>query len=131
MGLSCRSPDSWCKRFNVVNASLKSERSFNGLDLPELLREIHHFFQYRKCSAIGEIFLRKLVHLDTDLFSSIMFELGYTKFRIFQKAVVDPFEMLLDASRFQNQGLMIFFLFWSFPISVAMRSSLLNYVLWN
>ena len=24
MGLSCRSPDSWCRRFNVDNASLKS-----------------------------------------------------------------------------------------------------------
>ena len=28
--LSCCSPDSWCRRFNVVNASLKSERSLIG-----------------------------------------------------------------------------------------------------
>ena len=49
--LSCRSPDSWCRRFNAVNASLKSERSFNGPDLPELLREIHQFFLHRKYSA--------------------------------------------------------------------------------
>ena len=28
-------------------------------------------------------------------------------------------------------GLMILFLLWSFPMSVAMRSSLLNYVNWN
>ena len=38
-GLSCCSPDSWCKRFNVVNASLKSERFLTGPVFPELLRE--------------------------------------------------------------------------------------------
>ena len=78
-----------------------------------------------------DILVCKIVHFDTNFFISIMFELGYTKFRIFQEAIVDPFEMLLDASLFQIMGLMIFFLLWSFPISVAMRSSLLNYVLWN
>ena len=51
MGLSCCSPDSWCKRFNVVNASLKSERSLTGPVFPELLREIHQFCLYRKYSA--------------------------------------------------------------------------------
>ena len=55
-----------------------------------------------------EILVRKLVHLDTDLFSSIMFELRCTKFGIFQKTIVDPFEMVLDASLFQVMGLMIF-----------------------
>ena len=47
-----------------------------------------------------------------------MFELGCTKYRIFQEGIVDPFEMLLDASLVQKMGLMIFFLLWSFPISV-------------
>ena len=37
----------------------------------------------------------------------------------------------VDASLFQIMGQMIFFLLWSFPISVAMRSSLLDYVVWN
>ena len=50
MGLSCRSPDSWCKRFNVDNASLKSERFLHGPVSPDLLREIHHFCLYRKYS---------------------------------------------------------------------------------
>ena len=49
-GLRC-SPDSWCGRFNVVIASLKSERSLTGQVFPELLREIHQFFLYRKYSA--------------------------------------------------------------------------------
>ena len=31
----------------------------------------------------------------------------------------------------QIMGLMIFFLLWNFPISVAMRSSLLDHVVWN
>ena len=45
--------------------------------------------------------------------------------------MVDPCELPLDASLFQIMGRMIFFLFWSFPVSVAMRSSLLDYVFWN
>ena len=32
---------------------------------------------------------------------------------------------------FSNNGQEIFFLFWSFPISVAMKLSLLNHVVWN
>ena len=41
---------------------------------------------------------------------------------------MDPCEFSFDASLFQIMGQMIFFLFWSFPISVAMKSSLLDYV---
>ena len=73
---------------------------------------------------MGEIFLRKLVHLDTDLFSSIMLELRYTKFRIVQKVIVDPLKTSLDASLSQIMGNMIVSLFCSFPTSMAMRSSL-------
>ena len=50
---------------------------------------------------------------------------------ISQETIVDPLRMLRDASLFQILEQMIFFLFWSFPISVAMRSSLLDYVIWN
>ena len=35
-GLSCRSPDSWCTRFSVVNASLKSERSLTSPIFPAM-----------------------------------------------------------------------------------------------
>ena len=78
-----------------------------------------------------EILVCKIVHFDTNFFISVMFEHGCTKFRISQETIVDPFEMLLDASLSQIMGKMIFFLFWSFPISVAMKSSLLNYVIWT
>ena len=81
--------------------------------------------------VIGEILFCKSVPFDTDLFSSIMFELRFTKFRIFQKAIVDPFEMPLDASLSQIMGIKMFSLFCSFPISVAMRSSLLNDIFLN
>ena len=110
------------------NASLKSERSFNGPDLPELLREIHQFLSVLKVFCLrhmmGDIFLRKFVHLGTDLLISIMVELRCTKFRIIHKTMVDPFKIPLDATLFQIMGQMIFFLFLSFPISLAMRSSL-------
>ena len=114
------------------NASLKSERSLNGSDLPELLRDIHQFFLYRKYSVWWEkSFLRKLVHLDTDLLISIMFGWRCTKFRIIQKAIEDPFKTPLEASFSQLMGNMIVSLFCSFPISMAMKSSLLNDIILN
>ena len=58
-----------------------------------------------------EILVCKIVHFDTNFFISIMFELGCTEFKIFQEAIVDSLEMLLDASLFEIMGLMIFFLF--------------------
>ena len=78
-----------------------------------------------------EIFVCKIIPFDTNFFISIMFEHGCTKVRISQETIVDPFEILLDASLFKLWARWHSFLFWSFPISVAMRSSLLNYVLWN
>ena len=112
----------------MVGASLKSERSLAGPFFPELWREIHQFFLYRKYSACV---LRKFVHPDTDFFSSIMFELRFTKFEIFQEAIVNPLKTPLDASLSQIMGNMIVSLFFSFPISMAMRSSLLNDILLN
>ena len=53
---------------------------------------------------MAEIFLRKLIHLDTDLFVSIMFELRCTKFRIVQKTVVDPLKTFVDVSLSQIMG---------------------------
>ena len=98
----------------MVNASLKSERFLTGPVFPDLLREIHQFFQYRKLlilsHSIGEIFLRVLVHLDKDFFSSIIFELRFTKFGIFLESIVNPLKTSLDASLSQIMGNMMFFL---------------------
>ena len=80
---------------------------------------------------MSEIFLRVLVHLDTDFFSSINFELRFTKCRIFQKTIVNPFKTPLDASLSQIMGSMMVSLFFSLPISMAMRSSILNDIIWN
>ena len=78
-----------------------------------------------------EILVCKIVHFDTNFFISITFELGCTKFGIDQKAIVDSFEMPLDASLFSNYGLDDILFVVDFPISMAVMSSLLNYVLWN
>ena len=102
----------------MVNASLKSERSLTGFverDPPTFL-----------VSKVLCIFLRVLVHLDTDFFSSIMFELRFTKYGIFQETIVVPFKNTLDASLSHIMGNMIVSLLCSLPISMAMRSSLLN-----
>ena len=50
-----------------------------------------------RCS-IGGIFLRVLVHLDADFFSSINADLRFTKYGIFLEAIVNPFKSSLDAS---------------------------------
>ena len=80
---------------------------------------------------MSEIFLRKLIHLDTDLFILIMFELRCTKFKIVHKTMVDLLKMPFDASFFSNYCNKRVSLFCSFPISVAMRSSLLNDIILN
>ena len=57
---SCRSRDSWCRRFNVDDASLKSERFLNGPRFPDLLREMSILFVSKMFCLRhmeGEIFL--------------------------------------------------------------------------
>ena len=81
--------------------------------------------------STGQIFLRVLVHLDADFFSSIMFELRFTKFRIFQEAIVNPFTIPLDAPLSQIMGNLMISLIFSLPISIAMRSSLLNDIIFH
>ena len=71
---------------------------------------------------IGEIFLRNFVHLETDLFSSIMFESRFTKFRIFQEEIFNPFILPLGASFSQIMGNMMVSLSFGLPTSMAMRS---------
>ena len=76
--------------------------------------------------SIGEIFLRVLVHLDANFFSSIMFELRFRKFGIFLESIVNPFKTSLHASLSQITGNMMVFLFLSLPKSMTTRSPLLN-----
>ena len=53
------------------------------------------------------------------------------KSRSCKKTIVNPCEAFLDESLFQIMGQTIFFLIFSFPISVAMMSSPLNHIVWN
>ena len=109
----------------------KSERFLNGPPVfPDLLREIPPILCVMKIFCVwhstGEILFCKIVSFKTNIFISIMFKHTFAKIRISKETIMDPFdEMSLDASLFQIMDQMIFFLFWSFPISVAMRSSLL------
>ena len=119
----------------MVNASLKSERSLTS---PVFSRNIDRDPPILSVSKVlclrhmtGKIFLRNFVHLDTDFFSSIMFELRFTKFSIFQESIVNPFKMSLNASLSQIMSNMIGSLFFSLPISMAMTSSLLNDIILN
>ena len=104
----------------MVNASLKSERSltcpifskFIERDPPILFVSKVLFLRH----SIGENFLRVLVHLDTDFFSST--ELSFTKFGIFLESIVNPLKTSLDASLSQIMGNTMVFLFFSLPKSI-------------
>ena len=135
MGLSCCPPDSRCKRFNRRQRMVEV-RTFPQWSLvSRLIERDPPILAVSKVLClrhkIGEILFCKIVPFETNVFISIMFEHGFTKIRISHETIVNPCEFSLDAPLVQNMGQMIFFLFWSFPTSVAMRSSLLNYVLWK
>ena len=49
----------------------------------------------------------------------------------FQEKIVNPFKIPLDAPHSQNMGNMMVSLFFSLPMSMAMRSSLLNDIFLN
>ena len=124
------------KRFHVDNAWLKSERFLNGsVVFPDLLRERSTNFVCSEDILIltsGNVnFFCKNVPITTNIFISIVFEHPFTESMISQETIMDPRAFSFDASPFQIMGQMIFFAFWSFPRSVAMRSSLLDYVFWN
>ena len=76
--------------------------------------------------AIGEIFLRVLVHLDAYFFSSINAELRVTKYWIDLEVIVNSFNTLFDASLSQIMDNIEFYLFFSLPMTIAMRSHFLN-----
>ena len=93
----------------VVNAPLKSERSLNGPIFSKFIERDPPILSVSKVlflrHSIGEIFLRILVHLDTDPFSSIMFELRFRTYGIFQETMVNPFKIPLYVSLSQFMGI--------------------------
>ena len=114
-----------------INASLKSERSLVGPIFSRLIdeRSTNSFCASEVLifrHSIGEIFLRVLVHLDADFFSSINAELRFAKYGIVLEAIVNPFKTFLDASLSQIMVNNVFSLFFSLPITMAMRSTLLD-----
>ena len=61
---------------------------------------------------------------------SIVLDHSFTENLISQESIMDFFELFFNASLFQIMGLIILFVFLKFPISVAMKCSLLDCVFW-
>ena len=80
--------------------------------------------------VMREILVGKIVYLDTNFFISIMFEHGFSKIRISQETIVDPFEMLLDAFLFHIVDYDILS-FLEFSHFCGHEIVLLNHVVWN
>ena len=116
--------------FVVDNAWMKSQRSMVRACFQTYWERSTNFVcneKIRFWHSVGEILFCKIVPFKTNIFISIMFEHTLAKIRISQESIMDPFE--IDASPCQIMGDEIFF--WNFAISVAIKSSLLNYVFWN
>ena len=137
MGPSCCPPASWCKRFNVDNARLKSERFLIGwVSFPDLLRVIHHFscsesiliLTFGRCDLVLQErpMHDKLLHFHLDCFGSSVHG-KHDLVRIDHGFLCSPSFRI----SFSNYWPDDFFVFWKFPIPAVMRSSLLNYVFWN
>ena len=77
------------------------------------------------------IFICKNVPCKTNFFISTVFSDSPTDDIISQESVMDSFVVLLHASLFQVIGQIIFSVSWKFPTSLAVRSSLLDDVIWN
>ena len=108
-GLSCCSPDSWCRRFNVVNASLKSERSLTRSVFSRIIERDPPILSVSKVLClrhmIGEIFLRVLGPSGYRLlqFDHVRVEI-HEIWDSFKKRSWSPFKIPLGASLFSNYG---------------------------
>ena len=77
MGSGRSSPDSRWRRFIIVTASRKSDRSFIGAFLPDLFSEIYQFFLISlvllRGWAPGMVFLCQFIHPDALLLGPAFF----------------------------------------------------------
>ena len=80
---------------------------------------------------ISVIFVCKNIPSSTNFFISILFNHSDTEFMISYESVMDSLELFLFAFLLQLVSQIIFFVSWLFSMSVAMKSSLLDDILWE
>ena len=134
-GTSCRTPVSWCRRCNVDTTHRWSQNDLSSVPI------FQNYWERSTNSFCIERIL--LASYDGRNLSARLCPSGYRPLQ-FDHVRVEMHEIqdrsksdrgsLWNASwciSFQIVGNVIFSLFWSFPISVAMRSSLLNHIVRN
>ena len=131
MAPSCSPAASWCEWFKCRQRLGQKVFSLVGYRFPTYWeRSIHHliavevFFFWH---MIGVILFCNNIPCATNFFITIVLDHSFTENMISKESIMDSFELSLTASLFQIMGQMI----WSFPRSVAMKSSLLDYVFWK
>ena len=80
---------------------------------------------------VGMIFVRKIIHLSTKIFVSIIFNHSTAELFFSYKSVMDTLEELLLALLLQLVGNKIFPVSWLLTVSVSVRLSLLYEVVGN
>ena len=92
MGSSWSPPASWCKRFNVDNAWLKSERFLTGwVSFPDLLRDppiLHVVKVFCFWHSVGVILFCKNIPCSTNCFISIVLDHSFKENMISQESVI-------------------------------------------
>ena len=80
---------------------------------------------------VGMIFVRKIIHLSTNIFVSTIFNHSTAELFISYKSVMDTLEELLLALLLQLVGDVVFLVSWLLPVTVPVKSSFLYVVVRN
>ena len=80
---------------------------------------------------VGMIFVRKIIHLSTKIFSSTNFNHIRAEFVIACKSIVNTLVVLLFALLLELMGDVVFFVSWLLPVTVPVVSPFLYVVIRN
>ena len=80
---------------------------------------------------MGMIFVRKVIHLATNVFGSTVVKHVLAELFVSYKSVVDTQEVLLFALLLELMGDEVFFVSWLLPVTVPVRSPFLYVVIRN
>ena len=123
------SPGSRWRRFIIVTAVRKSDRSFIGAFLNDLFNEIYQFFLslvLLRGWTVGMVFLCQSIHLDALLLGPANFEWRITKNWISLEAIVNSIKILFDATPPRVTGYEVLFLCLSSAVPSTVGSLLLD-----
>ena len=121
------SPDFRWRRFIIVTAVRKSDRSFIGAFLPDLFSPVFPISLILLIGwAVGVVFLCQFIHCDALLLGPANFELRITRYWISLETIVNSIKILSDTSLSRVVGHEMLFLCVGFAMPSTVGSPLLD-----